>query len=45
MAKAEVLFKIIRKWEGGWSDFLSFFPLFSAFSFVPETKGFFYGYH
>lgn len=20
MAKAEVLFKIIRKWEGGWSD-------------------------
>lgn len=20
MAKAEILFKIIRKWEGGWSD-------------------------
>ena len=20
MAKAEVLFKMIRKWEGGWSD-------------------------
>ena len=20
MAKAEILFKVIRKWEGGWSD-------------------------